>query len=99
LIKLKIVKKIGLDFDAQLTIKSTTCNGDMSKHFRLNEGTKNTFMILLLEAVKQPCTIDLSLDIKNQFSTQNSNYNHELYNIQVIIYQYKPDFTIVANLI
>ena len=91
--------KLRTDFVGDLKIRSTNCRDEnLGGHFRLIELSRNTFAILMLDAVKQPCTIDFDLDVQSKYTTQTSEFNRELYRIQLIIYEYNLEFPIAGNL-
>lgn len=94
-------QKLNLDYESELKIESTNCsipNKELNEHFKLIELDSNVFTVILLKAVKQPCTIDFNLNLQTKSTTQNSNFNRELYKIKLIIFQFNPVFEIVGNL-
>lgn len=92
-------QKMKTDFVGDLKIRSTDCSDEnIGGHFQLIELSSNIFAILLLDAVKQPCTIQFDLDVQSKYTTQTSEFNRELYRIQLIVYQYNLEFPIAGDL-
>lgn len=87
------------DFVGSLKIRTTTCREEnISRHFKLHELYSNVFAILLIEPVKEPCTIDFNLDIKSKYTTQTSEFNRELYQIQLVVHRFDLQFPIAGSL-
>lgn len=92
-------ERMKLDFTGDIKIRSTSCtDGNIGAHFRLIELGSNVFAILLVDAVKQPCTIDFNLNIQSKHTTQTSEFNRELYQIQLVIYEYNLEFAVAGSL-